>query len=272
MLDKVVGVLGIETVNVGRTTHCLADRDGFTSAELLRYLICVAEVVAEYLNLMESSVQKAERSKLAYTSEETISWWLDIYSHGGANYSKIIEQTCDWIEQEQIAADETVYMILIDIYRENELAAKYQGFEVVIDIIRKTRDRIHDVIKKDPVVAELVANKHLVFFKEPVGEHLLLVSAKVPWDYLLILLEQIRGFWRNQADKFIWKGNAIDVILQIGVCRLDGLAGYERKMAFRMMNYHLRRMVQQIYDIQVQEGRSLKHVLQYQAMVETEKV
>jgi DNA-binding transcriptional MerR regulator len=268
VLENVVGVLGIE--NIDQTKHCLRDREGFTGAELLRYLICIAEIAAEYLNLMETSAQKAERSKLAYASEETVGWWLDIYHYGGSDYSRIAEKIYDWIEQAQVSAEETINLVLIDIYKEGELAAKYQGFEVVIEIVRQTRDRIQGLMQNDPILLDLSAKKHLVFFNEPIGEHLLLATVNVPENYLLILLEQIRQFWQEAGDTFRWKGIEVKVVLQVGVCRFAGLAGYERKVASRMTNYHLKKLAQQMYTRH--SDHPLNRVLEYDAVVITEKV
>jgi hypothetical protein len=54
------------------------------------------------------------------------------------------------------------------------------------------------------------------------------------------------------------------------VCRFTGLAGYERKIASRMMNYHLGRLVQQLYDRP--QKQPLSHVIEYNPVVVTEKV
>src|SRR2546423_10856717 len=94
--------MGIENVRA----DLLVEKNGLTDADLLRYLICIAEIAAEYLNLTESSAQKAERSKLAYASEETVSWWLDIYHFGGLNYSRFIEKVCCWMEEMPINRSE----------------------------------------------------------------------------------------------------------------------------------------------------------------------
>jgi hypothetical protein len=268
VLEKVVGVLGIE--NIDTTKHCLMDRQSFTDAEFLRYLICIAEIAAEYLNLMESSSQKAERSKLAYAGEETVRWWLDIYHYGGSDYTRLIEKISDWIEQTQMSPQDTVNLVLIDIHKEGELAAKHQGFEVVIELVRQTRNRIQDLMRNDLILVDLVAKKHLVFFNEPIGEHLLCTAAHVPEDYLLLLLEQIMQFWRGPGDRFTWKGNELEVALQVGVCRFSGLAGYEQKVASWMMNRHLKKLAQQMYDRSL--DRPLNRVLVYDAAVTTEKV
>jgi len=268
ILEKVVGVLSIESVD--KAKHSLAEHDGLTSADLLRYLICISEIAAEYLNLMESSAQKAERSKLAYTGDETLSWWLDVYRSGGADYTKVVEKTYEWIKQAQISPEDAVELVLVDIYKEGDLAARYQGFEVVIDIVRRTRERINELIQSDPILTELVANNHLYFCEEPVGEHLFLGTVHVPRNYLLIFLEQIRAFWQEQGDTFVWKENEIEVVLQVGVCRFSGLGGYDKKVASRMMNYHLKRLAQQLYDRH--KDRPLNHVLEQDAVVVTEKV
>jgi len=267
VLENVVGVLGIE--NIDKTKHCLMDQEGVSGAELLRYLICIAEIAAEYLNLMETSTQKAERSKLAYASEETVGWWLDVYHYGGSDYTKVTEKVNDWIVQTQISPEDTVNLTLIDIYKEGDLAARYQGFEVVIDLVRQTRDRIQSLLQNDPILVDLTKRKHVIFFNEPIGEHLLLAAAHVPQDYLFILLEQIMQFWRG-ADTFTWKSNEIDVALQVGVCRFAGLTNYDRKVTSRMMNYHLKKLAQQMYDRH--KTQPLNRVLVYDAAVATEKV
>jgi hypothetical protein len=267
VLNQVVGVLGIESVD--KTKHCLMEQNGFSSADLLRYLICIAEIAAEYLNMMETSAQKAERSKLAYTSDETVNWWLDIYHFGGSDYTRIVEQTYDWIEQVPVSAEDTVNLILVDIHNEGELAARYEGFEVVVDIVHKTKERIKELMQGDLVIAELVTNKHLIFFEDPVGEHLLLAAVHIPRNYLLIFLEQIRGFWQGLGDTLIWKGVEVKVVLQVGACQLAGVAEYEKKIACQMMNYHLRKLAQQMYDRNL--DLPFNRVLEYDAVVVTEK-
>ena len=269
VIENVVGVLGIENIH----SDILAERNGMTEADLLRYLICIAEIAAEYLNLTESSAQKAERSKLAYASEETVSWWLDIYHFGGLNYSRFIDKVCCWMEEMPINPDDEVNLVVIDIFKESELAAEYQGFELIIYIVRKTWERIAELIQNDPIARELATKKQLMLFDTPVGEHLLFATVNVPRDYLLIFLEKIRRFWRKEAgDIFRWKKVEIDVALQVGICRFDGLARYNREMAFQIMDYHLRELVSQIYERDKDSKQSLNHVLEYDATVRTEKV
>jgi len=269
VIDNVVGVIGIENVRA----DFLAERNGLTDADLLRYLICIAEIAAEYLNLTESSAQKAERSKLAYVSQETVSWWLDVYHFGGLNYTRFIEKVCCWMEEMPINPDDEVNLIVIDIFKESELAADYQGFELIIDIVRKTWERISELIQNDPIARELAAKKQLVLFDTPVGEHLLFATVNIPRDYLLIFLEKIRRFWQKEAgDIFRWKRVEIEVALQVGICRFDGVARYNREMAFQIMNYHLRELVNQIYDRDEVSERPLEHVIEYNAIVRTEKV
>ncbi len=269
VIDNVVGVMGIENVRV----DFLAERNGLTGADLLRYLICIAEIAAEYLNLTESSAQKAERSKLAYASEETVSWWLDIYHFGGLNYTRFVEKVCCWMEEVPINPDNEVNLVVIDIFKESELAAEYQGFELIIYIVRKTWERIAELIKNDPIARELVAEKRLMLFDTPIGEHLLFATVNVPRDYLLIFLEKIRRFWQKESgDIFRWKRVEIDVTLQVGICRFDGLARYGREMAFQIMNYHLGELVYQIYDRNENSKQPLNHVIEYDAIIRTEKV
>ncbi len=268
-LDNVVGVMGIENVRF----DFLVERDGLTDADLLRYLICIAEIAAEYINLTEASAQKAERSKLAYASEETVSWWLDVYHTGGLNYTRFTERVCDWMEELPITPDDDVNVVVIDIFRESDLASEYQGFELVIDIVRRTRERIVELIQNDPIAKELEANKQLMLFDTSVGEHLLFATVNIPKDYLLIFLEKIRRLWQKEAgDIFRWKRIEIDVALQVGICRFDGLGRYKREMAFQIMNYHLRELVNQIYERDKVSEHPLNNVIEYDAIVRTEKV
>jgi hypothetical protein len=141
---------------------------------------------------------------------------------------------------------------------------------VVIELVRQTSNRIQDLMQNDPILVDLDAKKHLVFFNEPVGEHLLLVAAHVSQDYLLLLLEQIMLFWRGPGDRFTWKGREVEVALQVGVCRFTGLAVHERKVASWMMNRHLKKLAQQMYDRNPEHP--LNRVLVYDAAVATEKV
>ncbi len=252
-------------------THLL--HKGEHGSVVLRYLICIAEIAAEYLNLTESSAQKAERSKLAYVSQETVSWWLDVYHFGGLNYTRFIEKVCCWMEEMPINPDDEVNLIVIDIFKESELAADYQGFELIIEIVRKTWERISELIQNDPIARDLSAKKQLELFETPVGEHLLFATVNIPRDYLLIFLEKIRRFWQKEAgDIFRWKRVEIEVALQVGICRFDGVARYNREMAFQIMNYHLRELVNQIYGRDEVSEQPLEHVIEYNAIVRTEKV
>ena len=60
--------------------------------------------------------------------------------------------------------------------------------------------------------------------------------------------------------------------LQVGICRFDGVARYNRDMAFQIMNYHLRELVNQIYGRDEVSEQPLEHVIEYSAIVRTEKV
>ncbi|MHB8597823.1 MAG: MerR family transcriptional regulator [Ktedonobacteraceae bacterium] len=276
VIDKVVGALSIENTRADQKTHCLTERKGLADADLLRYLICIAEIAAEYLNLTESSAQKAERSKVAYASEETVAWWLDIYRFGGLNYTKFVEEVCCWMEKVPVNADDVVNLIVIDIFRESDLAAKFQGFEVIIDIVHKTRERISALIQSDSIAKDLVTQKKLMFFDTSVGEHLLFATVSnrnEPRDYLLIFLEKIRRLWnRESGDIFNWKGVDIDVALQIGICRFEDLAGYESKIASQILNYHLQELVNQIYERDRDCEQPLEHVIESSTIIRTEKV
>ena len=275
VIDKVVGVLSIENTHADQKMHCLTGRNGLADADLLRYLICIAEIAAEYLNLNESSAQKAERSKVAYASEKTVSWWLDIYRFGGMNYTRFIEKVCCWMEEAPVNSDDEVNLVVIDIFRQSDLAARFQGFEVIIDIVRRTRERISELIQSDPIAKDLAAQKKIMLFDTPVGEHLLLATVSnhnEPRDYLLIFLEKIRRFWdRESGDIFSWKRVDIDVTLQVGTCRFDGLARYEKRMASQILNYHLQELIKRIYDKDRDNERPLEHVIEYDAIVRTEK-
>jgi hypothetical protein len=166
-----------------------------------------------------------------------------------------------------------VNLVVIDIFKESELAAEYQGFELIIDIVRQTWKRITELIQNDPIARELVANKRLMLFDTPVGEHLLFAAVSVPRDYLLIFLEKIRRFWQKESgDVFRWKKIEIDVVLQVGICRFDGIARYKKEMAFQIMNYHLRELVNQLYNRDRDNEQPLDQVVEYDAVIRTEKV
>ena len=60
--------------------------------------------------------------------------------------------------------------------------------------------------------------------------------------------------------------------LQVGICRFDGVARYKREMAFQIMNYHLRELVNRIYDRDKDSQQPLNHVIEYDAIIRTEKV
>ena len=176
------------------------------------------------------------------------------------------------MEEIPVQPDDEVSLVVIDIFRESELAGEYQGFELIIYIVARIRERINKLIQNDPIASELATKKQLMFFDSPVGEHLLLATVNVPRDYLLIFLEEIRNFWQKEAgDAFTWKGVDIDVALQVGICRFKDLARYQRELAFQIMSYHLRRLVNQIYERDEKSEQPLNHVLEYNAVVRTEK-
>ncbi len=268
-LEKVVGVFGIESTD--RTKHCLIERHGYVDADLLRYLICISEIAAEYLSLMESSEQKSERSRVAYVTDEAVNWWLNIYRFSGSDYTRIAEKAYDWREQESSKTQDDFCVILIDVYNEGELTANYQGIEVVIHIIHKLKERLTELLSNDPIAANMLNAHQLALFEEPVGDHLLFAEEQMPRDYLLLLLEQIREFWQHSNDDLIWKGVKVQrFTLQVGVCHFVGLADYDKKMATRIMNYHLKKLAQQLY-VRHQD-QPLNHVLEYEASIVTEKV
>src|SRR6266568_2760831 len=97
--DQVVGVLAVENISPTRGADCLRTRGGINGPTLLRYLICMAEIAAGYLNHRASSLERIERSRLAYTRHETIDWHWNIYQQGGLNYSRTIEEILDWTGQ-----------------------------------------------------------------------------------------------------------------------------------------------------------------------------
>lgn len=262
--DKVVGVLGVENTCTDHTEHCLKRRDGFDGPELLRYLVCMAEIAADYLNHQVSSLERFERSQLAYTRHETTEWHWNIYQQGGLNYTRIVEKILDWTEQIGSLVEKTVNVVVIDIAEEDILAREHKGFDIIINLLQRTRLRIKTTLQSDPTASSLISKNQLVLFDEPVADHLVLVTIDIPRDYLRVILERIKRIWLATSDKFVWGEKEVAVSLQVGVCRFPSL-GYERGIASEMMKHHLWMMSQQMF-----AKTPLEHVLEYDAVVVTE--
>ncbi|HYL44417.1 MAG TPA: MerR family transcriptional regulator [Ktedonobacteraceae bacterium] len=262
--DKVVGVLGVENTCTDHTEHCLKRRDGFDGPELLRYLVCMAEIAADYLNHQVSSLERFERSQLAYTRHETTEWHWNIYQQGGLNYTRIVEKILDWTEQIGSLVEKTVNVVVIDIAEEDILAREHKGFDIIINLLQRTRLRIKTTLQSDPTASSLISKNQLVLFDEPVADHLVLVTIDIPRDYLRVILERIKRIWLATSDKFVWGEKEVAVSLQVGVCRFPSL-GYERGIASEMMKHHLWMMSQQMF-----AKMPLEHVLEYDAVVVTE--
>ncbi len=212
--DKVVGVLGVENTCTDHTEHCLKMREGFDGPGLLRYLVCMAEIAADYLNHQTSSIERFERSQLAYTRHETTEWHWNIYQQGGLNYTRIVEKILDWTEQIGTLAERTVNVVVIDIAEEDILARDHKGFDIIISLLQRTRLRIKTTLQSDPTAASLISKNHLVLFDEPVADHLVLVTIDIPRDYLRVILERIKRIWLATSDKFVWGEKGVAVSLQ----------------------------------------------------------
>jgi DNA-binding transcriptional MerR regulator len=265
--DKVVGVLCLENSHIATDIHCLAPRQGIDGPGLLRFLNCIAEIAAHYLVHSTSSFERAEKSRLAYTRYETTMWHWNIYQQGGLNYTTIIERILDWTSQIAIGSEGSVDIAIIDIAKEGELAKQYKGFDIIIDLVQKTRARIQTAIQNDSAAKVYASKQQLVLFEDPVTDHLILVTANVERDYLLVFLERIRRYWQAVTDPFIWQGETAPVSMQIGICTFPNLGAYKRAVAAEMMKHHFWELSNMmIYN------PLLENILEYFPTVVTSKV
>jgi DNA-binding transcriptional MerR regulator len=262
--DQVVGVLGVENTCTDPDIHCLATRNGVDGPSWLRFLSCVAEIAADFVNRRASSLERIERSRLVHTRHDTVQWHWNIYQLGGLNYSSIIEAILDWTEEVGIISEKLVNVILVDIAREDVLARTYKGFDIIISILERTRARIRTTIQNDPIASAFAAKRQLVLFDEPVTDHLVLAAAGIPRDYLLVFLERIRRIWQATNDRFEWEGNPVTFSSQVAVCNFSDLGSHERGIATELMMHHL-----WMLSLEMFEKTPLTHVLEYDAKVIT---
>ena len=238
-LDRVVGVLAVENTSTNPGVHCLQTRNGIDGQALLRFLNCIAEIAADYLNRQASSLERIERSRLVHTRHDTISWHWSIYQQGGLNYSSSVEKILDWTRLVGTLAEKLVNVMIVDIAKEDVLAKTHKGYDIIISILERTRTRIRAIIQNDPNATALTAKNQLILFDEPVADHIVLAAADIPRDYLLVFLERIRRFWQAPNDTFEWEGSPVAFSLQVGVCNFPGLGHYERGIATELMKHHL---------------------------------
>jgi hypothetical protein len=265
--DKVVGVLCLENSHTAPDIHCLSPRQGIDGIGLLRFLNCIAEIAAHYLVHSTSYFERAEKSRLAYTRYETTMWHWNVYQQGGLNYTTIIERILDWTSQIAIGPEENVDIAIIDIAKEGDLAKQYKGFDIIIDLVQKTRARIQTAIQNDSAAKVYASKQQLVLFEDPVTDHLILVTANVEREYLLVFLERIRRYWQATTDPFIWQGETVPVSIQIGICTFPNLGAYKRGVATEMMKHHFWELSNMmIYN------PLLENILEYHPKVVTAKV
>jgi DNA-binding transcriptional MerR regulator len=263
--DQVIGVLSVENTCTDHDEHSLKTRDGIDGPAFLRYLICIAEIAADYLNRHISSYERVDRSRLVFTAHETIDWHWNIYQQGGLNYSRSIESILDWTEQIGALSQKLVNVVIIDITGENDLARTYKGFDIITHILRRTQARIKSLVQSDPIALDFASKNQLVLFDKPVADHLVLVAADIPRDYLLVFTERIRRIWRVSNDTFEWDGNEVTVLMQVGICNFPGLGLHERGIATELMKHHLWMLSHEMI-----EKTPLSHVFEYNAVVITE--
>lgn len=234
-----LGLLGIENPYTDPSRHCLSTRNGIDGPARLRYLICIAEIAAHYLDQREGINEKAERSRLAFTRNETTEWYWSIYQQGGINYTSTVQSILDWIKKIDLPATENVSVVIVDIAGENELARDHRGFDIIVDLVQNTRKRIQLIIQNDPVASALKSNDHLHLLDIPVADHLVLVVTGAEMPYLRVFLERIRRIWRNTNDSFTWDGKEVPVSLQVGICTFARLGSFESGQAAELMKHHL---------------------------------
>ncbi len=260
-----LGAFGIENPYTDQDQHCLATRDDIGGPARLRYLICIAEIAAHYLDQLEASNERAERSRQAYTRYETIAWYWNIYQQGGINYTNTVESILDWMLEIQLPKTEDIYVAIVDIFRENELARQHKGFDIIVDLVQNTKKRIQQAIQGDQVALALQREKHLKLFDTPVADHLVLVATGTKMPYFLVFLERIRRFWRNPPDTYTWnEEELLDISLQVGVCTFSQLAALEKGESSELMKHHL-------WELYHRMIKSSDRVFEYTGAVDTNR-
>jgi len=265
--DQVVGVLGVENTCTDDAGHCLATRDDIDGLDLLRYLICIAEIAADYLNLLNSSIDRGERSRLTYTRDETLNWHWNIYQQSVWNYTDVIKEIIAWMKQTSVGAEDVLDVIIVDIVKEGMLAREYKGFDIIIDILKKTQDRMQYIIHNDAHATSLISRGHIKLFDKPIGDHLVLAALNVPQAYLEVFMERIRKLWQASNDLFVWNDQEVEVAVQVGVVTFTGLGIFDQDMMLELMRHHIWEMAHQMV-----AKEPLAHLLRYDATVTTEKV
>ncbi|MGH2498117.1 MAG: MerR family transcriptional regulator [Ktedonobacteraceae bacterium] len=263
--DRVIGLVGIENPETSKDAHCLATRNGIDGPALLRFLICMAEVVADYLDLSASSAERVERTQIAYSSEETSKWHMSLYDQGGPDYSEVIEKILDWTYQIGMKPEDRLDVVIFDIAQDDMLARDYKGFDIITKIVQSTYKRIKTAIERDPKLSSRLDEKQLILFEESVADHLVLATIRTPLNYLLVSLERLRKLWDAPNDTFTWEGKKVDVSLQVGVCKFSDLSSYERDIASELMKHHL-------WTIGEKFKQEHKQIIEYDAIVPTEKI
>lgn len=263
--DRVIGIVGVENPETDRDAHCLAARGDIDGPALLRYLICMAEIAADYLDFSDSSQERIERTQTAYTSEETSKWHMSLYDEGGPNYSEVIEKILDWTEQVSMQPEDRLDVVIFDIAQDDKLAREYKGFDIITKIVQSTYMRIQAAIQRDYKLSSLLTKKEMILFEKPVADHLVLATIRTPTAYLLVSLERLRKLWDVPNDTFTWEGKKVDVSLQVGVCKFSNLGAYERGIASELMKHHL-------WTIGGEFKQKHDHTIEYDAIVPTEKI
>lgn len=268
-IDGVIGILGVERIEPDDDGHCLVDDpEGIAGTDWLRYLWCVAEIAADSLLILRSFAVRDERLGGAYKTDGNVGWHWGVYLTGGLNYTKVVEKIVTWMEQLRLTSSDSMDVVLIDVSEEGQLASDYGGYDIVADITRKNRNRIYKLIEDDPIAAKFAASRRLVLFDQEIGDHLVLAATEVPRPYLLTLLERIRRFWRQEWDStFVWKGEDVEVLLQVGICEFTNLVGYEREMTSSIMRFHIRGLAEQIF-----QKEPLDRILETNGAIVTEKI
>ena len=263
--DRVIGIVCVENPETDRDSHCLAARGDIDGPALLRYLICMAEIAADYLDLSDSSTERIERTQIAYTSEETSRWHMSLYDEGGPNYNEVIEKILDWTEKAGMKPQDRLDVVIFDIAQDDRLAREYKGFDIITKIVQRTYSRIQTAIQRDEKLSHLLEKQELILFEKPVADHLVLATIRTPTAYLLVSLERLRKLWDPPNDTFTWEGKKVNVSLQVGVCKFANLGSYDKGIASELMKHHL-------WTIGAQFKQQHEHTIEYDAIVPTEKI
>lgn len=283
-IGEVLGVLGIESFP---EHHSLKERQGTSSQEWLQYLRCIAEIASDYLTRLAANQESTRRSRQIFVKHSALTWHLNIYRWGGLNYTRGVEHILYWLEETNVALDAPVWVALIDLMHDEDLAKEYEGYDVITDILQEMLTRIKDWIQRHAYAAKLAKNQQLLLIDDFFGDHLLLAATQIDRDSLLLLLKDLQKLWQPGTNPLVkWEGKKVVVAFQIGICQFHGLRSSEPAAAFHKMNSHLEGLARRIAERhrkkreererlarerRKQELDDLSLILEYEATIPTDR-